>query len=119
VPKEAWREEAKCADPSVYPDHIVDHEMFFPPRDAELYKPIADAAKAICKGRDLRPPCPVRTECLIYAIEREEEHGIFGGASHRERNALVRKLASENKKLKAKSKATMTLRQFIEKSGPV
>jgi hypothetical protein len=117
VAKEEWREHAKCQDESVYPGGVIDHEIFFPPRDADLYKPIADTAKAICKGRDLRPPCPVRHECLIYAIERDEEHGIFGGASHRERNALVRKLASENKKLKAKAKQTMTLSEFVAKGG--
>lgn len=126
--KESWREHAKCASPDVYPEVIVEEfhykagelntELFFPPRDRDSYKPIADAAKAICKGKDLRPPCPVRHDCLIYAIEREEEHGIFGGCSHRERNALVRKHEATNIKNRAKGKATMTLREFIRSGGP-
>lgn len=80
---EEWRRDAKCLG--------EDTEQFYPPRDRNLYKPIADKAKAICNGKDHRSPCPVRIECLLYAIRRDEEHGIFGGMSHRERNALLRK----------------------------
>lgn len=79
----AWRYDAKCRG--------EDTEIFFPPRDKALYKPIADRAKAICWGKDGRPPCPVRKECLKEAILNDELHGIFGGMSHRERNAMKRK----------------------------
>ena len=65
--------------------------MFYPPRDKSLYKPIADTAKAICWGRDGTEECPVRKQCLLDAIETDELHGIWGGMSHRERNALVRR----------------------------
>lgn len=82
-PTWSWRYDAKCRG--------EDTEIFFPPRDKALYKPIADRAKAICWGRDGRPPCPVRKECLREAILNDELHGIFGGMSHRERNAAVRK----------------------------
>lgn len=78
-----WRDDAKCAG--------VDTDLFYPPRDKDLYKPIADQAKSICRGRDGRPECPVRYECLWEAIDSDEEHGIWGGMSHRERNAAVRK----------------------------
>jgi len=64
---------------------------FFPPRDKALYKPIADKAKAICWGKDGLPPCRVRKDCLREAIINDELHGIFGGMSHRERNAAKRK----------------------------
>ncbi len=67
-------------------------ELWYPPRDKAKYKPIADYAKAVCNGKDGRPVCPVRAECLREAIEGDELHGIFGGMSHRERNALLRKL---------------------------
>jgi WhiB family redox-sensing transcriptional regulator len=82
-PTWAWRYDAKCQG--------EDTELFFPPRDKDLYKPIADAAKAICNGKDGRPPCPVRKQCLKEAIVTDELHGIFGGMSHRERNAMKRK----------------------------
>jgi len=79
----AWRYDAKCRG--------EDTEIFFPPRDKALYKPIADKAKAICWGKDGLPPCRVRKDCLREAIINDELHGIFGGMSHRERNAAKRK----------------------------
>jgi len=42
-------------------------------------------------GRDGLPECPVRKECLLYADANDDTHGIWGGMSHRERNALKRK----------------------------
>ncbi|MEU2621994.1 WhiB family transcriptional regulator [Streptomyces sp. NPDC007157] len=42
-------------------------------------------AKAVCAG------CPVRTECLAYALDRRIEHGIWGGMTERERRALLRR----------------------------
>ncbi|WP_406257220.1 WhiB family transcriptional regulator [Streptomyces chartreusis] len=42
-------------------------------------------AKAICTG------CPVRTECLAYALDHRIEHGIWGGMTERERRSLLRR----------------------------
>lgn len=88
---EGWRYKAKCRG--------LDTELWYPPRDKDKYKPIADKAKAICFGRDGLPECPVRTECLLYAERMEEQHGIWGGMSHRERNALKRKAKKQGKTL--------------------
>lgn len=74
--------------------------MWFPPRDKDLYKLIADQAKAICKGLDGRPECPSRLQCLFYAEDKDEHHGIWGGMSHRERNALKRKAVKQGLTLK-------------------
>jgi WhiB family redox-sensing transcriptional regulator len=78
-----WEQYAKCLG--------EDTDLFFPPRSRKHYRPIAERAKSICRGLDGQPPCPVRLECLAAALDRHEEFGIFGGLSHRERNALVRK----------------------------
>lgn len=94
-----WRYEAKCQG--------EDTEIFFPPRDKELYKIIADKAKAICNGKDGRPACPVKQECLKEAIVSEELHGIFGGMSHRERNALKRKYEKQG----------LTLDEWLDKNN--
>ena len=80
---ENWRADAKCKG--------MDTELWFPPREKELYKSIADVSKGICFGRDGRPECPVRKECLMYSETMNEQYGIWGGLSHRERNALKRK----------------------------
>lgn len=79
----SWLDEAACQG--------VDTELFFPPRDKALYKTIANQAKAYCFGPNGKSPCAVRAKCLWDAVSRDEQHGIWGGLSHRERNALVRK----------------------------
>lgn len=66
-------------------------ELFYPPRIKEVYHDYADEAKKYCFGPNGRTPCPVRRQCLAHAIVNDEEHGIWGGLSHRERNALLRK----------------------------
>lgn len=57
----------------------VDADLFFPPRGAP-----AKEAKALC-GR-----CPVRQECLDYALDHGERFGIWGGMSERQRRRIRR-----------------------------
>jgi hypothetical protein len=87
---ESWQLQAKCAE-TVNDEPKYDPDLWYPPRDKRLYKPLADKAKSICYGRDGLPPCPVRFQCLMAAERNDEVHGIWGGMSHRERNALKRK----------------------------
>ena len=35
--------------------------------------------------------CPVRSECLEYALLNRIEHGVWGGASERERRRILRR----------------------------
>jgi hypothetical protein len=94
----SWYDEAACRG--------VDTELFYPPRDKTKYKIIATEAKKYCSGTSGRPACPVKKQCLWDAIFRDEQHGIWGGMSHRERNALVRKW-------QRKYKGTMTLKEYV------
>lgn len=87
-PIEIW-ERGKCREVG------ADLKDFFPDRDRDLYGPSADRAKAVCRGTDGGPVCPVLLECLAYALLTEDRFGIWGGLSPRERNALRR---SENLK---------------------
>lgn len=66
-----WREDALCAQ--------VDPEVFFP----ETPGP-ARQAKELCRR------CPVRNECLEYALTNRERFGIWGGLSGRELRVLLR-----------------------------
>jgi WhiB family redox-sensing transcriptional regulator len=66
---EPWMEEAACAN--------SDPDLFFPERGDSVVE-----AKAVCRG------CPVRAECLEYALERGEKYGLWGGLSVRERRKI-------------------------------
>lgn len=66
-----WMLEARCLD--------ADPEAFFPDRGGST-----EEAKAIC---DM---CPVRSDCLEYAVTNDIKFGIWGGTSVRERRRLRR-----------------------------
>lgn len=73
-----WRQRAACRGMS--PAEV--DRIFFPP--VKTGRTIdATAARAICD------PCPVRAECLTYAIEAGEREGIWGGLTPRQRHALA------------------------------
>ncbi|GII88226.1 hypothetical protein Ssi03_62160 [Sphaerisporangium siamense] len=61
-----------------------DPELFFEPAARSKEDPDVKRAKAICAG------CPVRRECLIDAVERKEQYGIWGGLTEREMRAILR-----------------------------
>jgi WhiB family redox-sensing transcriptional regulator len=44
-----------------------------------------DVARRVCER------CPVRAECLEYALAYRIEHGVWGGASERERRRILRR----------------------------
>ena len=64
-----WRLDALCAE--------TDPEAFFPDKGGSTRD-----AKRVCAG------CPVRAECLEYALAGDERFGIWGGLSERERRRV-------------------------------
>ena len=52
---------------------------FFPEQGAS-----AEAARGFCDS------CPVRRECLAYALAAEDLHGVWAGTSSRQRKRLRR-----------------------------
>ena len=71
-----WRQVAACRD--------QDPELFFPLTEMGPGARDVERAKAVCAG------CPVRAECLRYALDNGLDHGIFGGTTETERRALRR-----------------------------
>lgn len=63
-----WRQRAKCTPP--------DTDLFFANENQQTK---IDQAKALCGA------CAVRQLCLSWAVDTEEEFGIWGGATARER----------------------------------
>jgi WhiB family redox-sensing transcriptional regulator len=72
----AWYERAKCLG--------ADPDLFFPARASSPTEAQLQSAKDICAL------CPVREECLQYALSNDEQFGIWGGLSEEERRALRR-----------------------------
>ena len=70
-----WQADAKCAELPIRRSDA----MFFPERGGS-----SKAAREMCAR------CPVRPECLEYALENKEMHGIWGGTSEGERRKLRR-----------------------------
>jgi WhiB family redox-sensing transcriptional regulator len=77
----AWMADARCAEPD------APSRMFFGERGS---RKLFEQAVALC-GR-----CLVKRECLHYALAEPALEGVWGGTSHKERERLRRKVASES-----------------------
>jgi WhiB family redox-sensing transcriptional regulator len=60
--------------------------VFFPPTQFERK---VDRNERERRAKDICADCSVRTECLNYALEIKEFHGIWGGLNEVERRALA------------------------------
>ena len=68
---EPWVRQAACAKvPNA-------DKIFFPGQGESITE-----AKAICAG------CPVREECLDYALRTTQRFGIWGGVTERQRRTM-------------------------------
>ena len=66
-----WMEEAACKGQPT--------ETFFPHAGSSIFR-----ARALCLG------CPVRSQCLDYALADYELSGVWGGTTERERERIRR-----------------------------
>jgi len=73
---ERWRGKAACRH--------TDAELFFPAGSTGSAVDQIEAAKAVCRS------CPVQRECLQFALESNQESGIWGGKDEDERRKLRR-----------------------------
>lgn len=71
-----WREDAACLS---YPEP----NLFFATGEAGA-EDVA-RAKTICAG------CPVRFDCLLYAVETAQTYGVWGGTDADERRLIRRR----------------------------
>ena len=64
-----------------------DANLFFPPNHVEEKQ---DRVLRERQAKELCATCPVRIECLEYAVRTRESHGIWGGLNEPERRILIR-----------------------------
>jgi WhiB family transcriptional regulator, redox-sensing transcriptional regulator len=72
----SWQHEGECNGLNF---EQIDH-VFYPSQ-----------GQSIKEARKICAPCPVKQECLDYALEKGERFGIWGGLTTRERNRILKK----------------------------
>ena len=82
-----WRDQAMCRD--------TDPELFFP------IGTTGQALLQIAKAKSVCCQCPVTVECLEFALETNQDTGIWGGNSEDERRHMRRTAAQEARSQRA------------------
>ena len=75
---EAWQVRAACRGPQAV--------IFYPPSNFERKE---ERRRREAKAKDICRTCPVRADCLEYALMIREPHGIWGGLNEAERRAIL------------------------------
>lgn len=75
---EDWFSKGKCKE--------FDTDLFYP-EPGEVAK--SKKAISVCQG------CPVRAECLTWAMNQPETFGVWGGFSYRSRTKLSRSISGD------------------------
>lgn len=83
----SWVHDAACREESP--------ELFFPVGTSGPALRQTARAKAVCAG------CPVRSECLEWALESGQDAGVWGGLSEDERRAVKRSREAERQEVRA------------------
>ncbi len=79
-----WRDLAACRD--------SEPNLFFPVGTTGPALDLIDEAKVICGE------CTVREECLMYALETNQEAGVWGGYAEDERRRLRKRWLAERRR---------------------
>jgi WhiB family redox-sensing transcriptional regulator len=79
----SWRAHALCRD--------TDPDLFFPVGTTGHALVQIDRAKEVCGE------CPAQTDCLEFALETNQDSGIWGGTSEEERRNMRRSMVARNK----------------------
>ena len=72
-----WQVRAACRGPQ--------SAVFFPPSRSERRD---DKRRREARAKAICGECRVRSECLAYAVEIREQHGIWGGLRESERKLI-------------------------------
>lgn len=88
---EKWRNRALCRDSNA--------ELFFPIGQTGHALEMIEAAKEICDQ------CPAKDPCREFALQTNQEAGIWGGSTEEERRMIRKAWAEEAEKVAANASA--------------
>lgn len=80
-----WRATAACQD--------TDPDLFFPVGTT------GQALLQIAKAKEVCGECPVSTQCLEYALDTNQDSGIWGGLDEEQRRSIRRQNAARQRLL--------------------
>ncbi|MEV3931244.1 MULTISPECIES: WhiB family transcriptional regulator [unclassified Streptomyces] len=80
-----WRMHAACRE--------EDPDLFFPIGSSGPALVQVEDAKAVCGA------CPVRDQCLEWALENGQDAGVWGGMDENERRALKRRRSRQQARI--------------------
>lgn len=73
-----WHLKAACRGPN--------QTVFYPPPQLERR---LDRRRREARAKEICSECPVQADCLDYAFQIREQHGIWGGLTEKERRLLI------------------------------
>ena len=79
----SWRTDAICRD--------TDPDLFFPVGTT------GQALVQIARAKEVCGECPVKNDCLEYALETNQDAGIWGGLDEEQRRAIRRQSAARQR----------------------
>jgi WhiB family redox-sensing transcriptional regulator len=79
----SWRSQSLCRD--------TDPDLFFP------IGTTGHALNQISRAKEVCGECPVSRQCLEFALETNQDSGIWGGTSEEERRVMRRAMVARNK----------------------
>lgn len=87
-----WRQNAACLD--------EDPELFFPDGTTGAAFDQIQRAKAVCRR------CPVVRECLQWALDHNQDAGVWGGLNEEERRNIRRLHRPQSRGAQAKARVS-------------
>lgn len=84
MPVLEWRDLAACKD--------TDPESYFPVGTSGAAMDLIEKAKTVCQS------CAVVEECLMYALETNQEAGVWGGYAEDDRRRLRKRWLAERRR---------------------
>lgn len=76
----------------------------------DLFFPTVGENKAVAAAKKVCAQCDVREECLEYALQTRQMHGIWGGLSEKERRRIRQQRSRRGSALCAKCGARFQMR---------